>query len=102
MNFNSLSGLFRWIAVLEGISYLVLVGIGMPLKYMYKNMEFIFFAGWIHGILFMAFCSLLLLAGIKDKWKFGKMVIAFIASLLPLGTFWFEYQLRKDSNFTKK
>jgi integral membrane protein len=97
MNFNSLLGIFRWVAVLEGISYLILVGVGMPLKYIFKNMEFILFAGWAHGVLFMAFCLLLLLTGIRYKWKFTKMVVAFVASLLPLGTFWFEYRLRKEN-----
>ncbi|MCS7027691.1 MAG: DUF3817 domain-containing protein [Bacteroidia bacterium] len=96
MNFRSLIDIFRWVAVLEGISYLVLISIGMPLKYIFHKMTFILFAGWVHGILFMLFCGLLLLVSVRYKWKFSKIVIAFVASLLPFGTFWLEYRLRKD------
>ncbi|MCS7077007.1 MAG: DUF3817 domain-containing protein [Bacteroidia bacterium] len=98
MNFQSLIGVFRWIAVLEGISYLVLVGVGMPLKYIFHKMDFIFFAGWVHGILFMLFCMLLLAVSIRYKWKLGKMIIAFVSALVPLGTFWLEYKMRKELN----
>lgn len=78
---------FRIIALLEGISYLLLMGVCMPLKYMADLPEPTYFVGMAHGILFVAYCLLLLIVGYQYKWKFMTLVWSFIASLLPFGTF---------------
>ena len=77
---------FRFIAILEGISYL-LFGVTMPLKYMYEILEPNFYVGMAHGILFLAYCGLGLASAIHYKWKFGFSVMVFLASLIPFGTF---------------
>lgn len=87
---------FCRIAVLEGVSYLLLLGIAMPLKYGYNLPDPVKYLGWIHGILFVFYCLFLLLTWIKLKWSFGKVSLAFFASLVPFATFILDRRLRKE------
>jgi integral membrane protein len=90
---------FRRIAFMEGISLLVLLLIAMPLKYFAGRPEAVLTVGWAHGILFVLYCVFLAMVWVKYKWTFGKVVLAFVASLVPFGTFWLERRLR---NLTAK
>jgi integral membrane protein len=94
---NSALQRFRLVALLEGISYLILLFICMPLKYLAHYKNAVLYFGWIHGILFIAFMVLLLQVWIKYKWSFGKVLFAFIASLLPFGTFVLDRRLKKEA-----
>jgi integral membrane protein len=92
---------FRRIAIAEGISFLVLLGIAMPLKYFAGIPIAVTIAGSIHGILFIAF--LVLAWEVKNepaviKWKknFAWLGICFIASILPFGTFILDKSLKKE------
>ena len=87
---------FRLVAIMEGVSYLVLLGIAMPLKYFAGLPEVVKYTGWLHGVLFVWFMMLLLKVWIKYKWSFGKTLLAFIASLLPFGTFVLDNKLKKE------
>jgi len=89
-------GRFRIIALIEGISYLILLSIAMPLKYFAGHPLPVKIIGWIHGILFVIYCILLLIVWIKYKWSLGKAFVAFVASLLPFGTFILDRQLQKE------
>jgi len=84
--------IFRKIAFAEGISYL-LFALTMPLKYVFKIPGPNFVVGLAHGILFVAYCLLLLDVWIRYNWKFKKVFFAFVASLVPFGTFWAEKHL---------
>ncbi|RYD75636.1 MAG: DUF3817 domain-containing protein [Sphingobacteriales bacterium] len=90
-------GRFRLIAILEGISYVILVFISMPLKYFGNFPEAVKYNGWLHGILFVPFCFLLLHAWIIQKWSFIKAVLAFFASLIPFGTFVFDRAIKNET-----
>mgnify|MGYP001569410129 CR=1 FL=1 len=80
-------GRLRIIAFLEGVSFLVLLGIAMPLKY-YAGMPLaVKIVGMAHGVFFILFIFSLMDVKISHRWGFGKIIIAFIASLLPFGTF---------------
>ena len=83
---ETLLGRFRIVAFLEGCSYLLL-GITMILKYKYLMREPNYVVGMIHGFLFMLYVVMLLMIWRKYKWSFGKATLAFIASLVPFGTF---------------
>ncbi|WP_346236008.1 DUF3817 domain-containing protein [Niabella insulamsoli] len=87
---------FMKIAFLEGISYLLLLLIAMPLKYFADIPEGVKYVGWAHGVLFVLFCIYLLKVWISFKWSFWKALMAFIASLLPFGTFVLDSRLRKE------
>ena len=53
---------FRWTALAEAVSYLVLLGIAMPLKYIWQMPMAVKITGSIHGGLFVLFCVTLWLA----------------------------------------
>ncbi len=82
---NSLSR-FRLVAFLEGCSFL-LFAITMPLKYMMGMPKPNYVIGMAHGILFMLYIALLLQVSTTYKWPVKKILLAFIASLIPFGTF---------------
>ncbi len=87
---------FRIIAFTEGVSYLVLLLIAMPLKYALQIPEPVKYIGWLHGVLFMLYAVLLLQVYIVLKWSFVKTLVAFIVSFIPFGTFWLETKLKKE------
>jgi integral membrane protein len=90
----SLTRNLRTAGVAEGISFLVLLLIAMPLKYGMKMKEPVLYAGWAHGVLFIVFNLLATIAWRKQQWPVKKWLTAGICSLVPLGTFWFDKQLR--------
>jgi len=85
-----LEKLFRKIAIAEGWSYILLLGIAMPLKYWADLPEAVKYTGWVHGLLFVLYMFLLIRLWLEVGWNFPKVLIAFIVSLIPFGTFWFE------------
>lgn len=87
---------FRKIAVAEGVSYILLLCIAMPLKYFFQFPAAVKYVGWGHGLLFIAYVGCLLVCRTKYKWSFKRTVIFFIASLLPFVPFVVERQLKKE------
>ena len=80
-------GRLRLIAFLEGVSFLVLLGIAMPLKY-YAGMPLaVKTVGMAHGILFVLFIFSIIEVKISHKWSFAKTFLSFLSSLIPFGTF---------------
>lgn len=77
----------RMVGIAEGISYLLLLGICMPLKYIFDIPEPTFFVGLAHGILFVVYCLLVVLVAYQHRWSFLTMCWALVASLLPFGPF---------------
>ena len=87
---------FRMIGIAEGISFLVLLLIAMPLKYFMQIPEAVKYTGWVHGILFVAFIygAFEVMGTLKKNFLwFAK---AFVAAIIPLGTFIFDRQLKKE------
>lgn len=78
---------FLLIGKIEGYSYLILLFIAMPLKYLYNTPEYVRPVGSIHGALFVAFMILLAMMFFKVKLSFKNTVLAFLLSLIPFGTF---------------
>lgn len=89
---------FIWISRAEGISFLLLLGIAMPLKYAFGMPLMVKYVGWAHGVLFMAYVVQLLIVGIKLKWSKRRIFLGGIASLLPLGPFVFERRLKSNED----
>ncbi|MCW8898037.1 MAG: DUF3817 domain-containing protein [Flavobacteriales bacterium] len=80
--------LLRIIAFLEGLSYLALLFIAMPIKYFYDKPEAVKHTGMAHGVLFVAYVVVLLIVHVEYKWKIQQSFWAFVASLVPFGTFY--------------
>ncbi len=99
MKTNKTLALFRRVAFAEGVSFLVLLLIAMPLKYLAGQPLPVTVVGWAHGVLFVAFLALALeVKGLLHK-PFSWLVKPFLASVLPFGTFVLERQMRKDGDF---
>ena len=76
------------IGLLEGISYLLLLFMAMPLKYFFQMPQFVRVIGMAHGVLFIAYIVLVVIGAQLYKWNFKNTSIALIGSLLPFGTFY--------------
>ncbi|MFA9214338.1 MAG: DUF3817 domain-containing protein [Candidatus Methylacidiphilales bacterium] len=87
---------FKVIAIAEGISFLVLLLIAMPLKYLMQIPEPVKYVGWAHGVLFVLYGILLLQVFIVVKWSFIKTLVAFLVSFIPFGTFWLDARINKE------
>src|SRR5665213_1109643 len=93
---NSAIGRLRMAGIAEGISFITLLFIAMPLKYLAGDPQMVLYVGWVHGLLFMLFILALITVKINLEWKFSKMLLSFLASLLPFGTFIMYRYLQKD------
>ena len=89
-------GRLRAIGMAEGVSYIALLGIAMPLKYFGGKPMAVTIAGSIHGGLFVLFCWALLDAKLEHKWSIKKALKPFIASLLPFGPFVIDRSLKAE------
>lgn len=88
---------FRMIGIAEGISFLVLLLIAMPLKYFFNFPEAVKVFGWVHGALFVAFIyfAFEVMGGLNKNFLW--LLKAFAAAFIPLGTFIFDRQLKKEA-----
>ncbi len=84
---NSPIARLRFIGKLEGVSFLLLLGLAMPLKYLLGIAMAVKVVGWAHGLLFMALCWALLTAFTDGRLPFKHAVLVFVAALLPFGPF---------------
>ncbi|WP_455756408.1 DUF3817 domain-containing protein [Sulfurimonas sp.] len=85
---------FGLVNTMEGYSYIILLFIAMPLKYLAGLAIAVKIVGMIHGILFIAFCILLVQAAQDVKWSFKENIVFFIASLIPFGTFFTKSKIK--------
>ncbi|QOY52930.1 DUF3817 domain-containing protein [Candidatus Sulfurimonas baltica] len=85
---------FGLINTIEGYSYIILVFIAMPMKYLLGLPIAVKIVGMTHGILFIIFCLLLLSAAKESRWPLMDSVIFFIASLIPFGTFFTKNKIK--------
>ncbi|WP_375418237.1 DUF3817 domain-containing protein [uncultured Hymenobacter sp.] len=86
-------GRLRLVGFLEGVSFLVLLLIAMPLKYLAGQPAAVRMVGMAHGLLFVLYVFLLIQNTIEHGWSWRKAALGFVASLVPLGTFWADRRL---------
>ncbi|MGY5353129.1 DUF3817 domain-containing protein [Wenyingzhuangia sp. IMCC45533] len=79
---------FKIIALLEGISYLLLLGVGTPLKHFTGNDIIVKSLGMPHGILFVTYVIFAFLLKDEQKWTTKEFLIILVCSILPFGTFY--------------
>ena len=89
--------LLRTLGLLEGTSYLLLLGIAMPLKYLWGEPLAVKIVGALHGALFLLYVGLAAWVGFKLRWPFRRLMAIFIASMLPCGPFVVDRSLRVES-----
>lgn len=75
---------------MEGLSFLLLVFIAMPVKYALHEPLLVRFFGSAHGGLFVGYCGLAAVLYLREKWPWQRLALAWILSCLPFGTIWFD------------
>jgi len=87
----------RHLGVAEGISFLLLLGIAVPIKYIAGNPALVKILGPIHGVLFIVYVLAVFLAARVLRWGRWKIITALAAAVIPFGTFVLDAQLRKET-----
>jgi len=87
--------LFRIIAFLEGVSYVLLLFIATPIKYLLENDFYVKILGMPHGILFLIYVSLCFMLKAKLKWNLQTFILILLASIIPFGTFYVDSKYLK-------
>lgn len=79
--------LFRQVAFVEGVTTLILFLVAMPIKYIAGNPGPVTVTGWIHGVAFLAYLVMMVVALRGRGWTWTEWARTFAASLVPFGTF---------------
>lgn len=82
--------LFRYTGWLEGLSYILLLGVAMPIKYVWGDPSWVRVTGMAHGLLFVAYVGMAFVLYDRENWSIKKLGYAMLASLLPFGPFVFD------------
>jgi integral membrane protein len=80
--------IFRLVALLEGVSYILLLFIAVPLKYWGSDEQYVKLLGMPHGLLFVGYIILAFLIKDDENWTSNDFRIVLISSVLPFGTFY--------------
>ncbi len=83
----------RTTGIIEGISFLILLGIAMPMKYVFGQPEMVRYVGSLHGVLTILYILLLINVSIRMRWAIKTTALAFIASLIPFGMLYAEFNI---------
>jgi integral membrane protein len=86
---------FRIISFLEGISYLLLLFVAVPIKYFGQDPSYVKMLGMPHGLLFITYIILAFLLKSELKWDNKTFYIILIASIIPFGTFYIDRKYLK-------
>jgi len=81
---------FKWVSTLEALSFLILLGIAMPLKYIWEMPEMVRIVGMGHGILFILYVLGAYWMKEKLNWSNSTFAIVLLCSVLPFGPFYAE------------
>jgi len=87
---------FRIIAFLEGVSYILLLFIAVPIKYWGGDEQWVKLLGMPHGILFVSYIIFAFLIKENENWRIKDLGIVLLASILPFGTFYVDWKYLKN------
>jgi integral membrane protein len=93
-------GRLRVIAFVEGVSYLVLLGVAMPLKYFAGMPSAVKMVGWAHGVLFVLYLLSVAEVYFKRRWSVSRTAWALVAAFVPFGTFFLDARLRQEERIS--
>lgn len=98
INLKTPLGRLRMVAFVEGLSFLAILFITMPCKYFLQNPIPNKICGMLHGVLFIWYVFAIIECKITYGWSIRKFVVAFVASIIPCGTFWADEKLFDTQN----
>ena len=87
--------IFRIIALLEGVSYILLMTVGLYFKYQLGDPSYVKILGMPHGILFVTYIVLSYLIKERENWGNKDFGIVLLASIMPFGTFYIDNKYLK-------
>lgn len=87
-----MKALFRIVGILEGVSYLLLMTLGLYYKYALNDPSYVKLLGMPHGVLFMLYIVLAIVIKPMMKWDNKTLVIVFLGSIIPFGTFYVDWK----------
>ncbi|ULJ59946.1 DUF3817 domain-containing protein [Wielerella bovis] len=87
--------ILRMVGFAEGVSFLLLTCVAMPMKYMFNNGALVPYVGMAHGVLFLAFVVVLLMTCHRKNWSIMWFLAGLLAAVLPFGTFVFDWKIRQ-------
>lgn len=85
--------LFKFTALLEGVSLLILLFVAMPLKYIWGDPLAVKYVGMAHGLLFIAYVIFAIMLKDERNWDLKRTAFILLASVVPFGTFYAEKKL---------
>ncbi len=88
----------RLFGILEGASFLLLLGVAMPLKYLAGQPEMVRVVGSAHGLLFVLFVAAVAEVSVRMRWPLRRIAAALVASMVPFGPFVFDAHLRRTQS----
>lgn len=94
----SFKSIFRIVAFLEGISYILLLFIATPIKYLSGDPQYVKMLGMPHGLLFIAYIALAFMLKKDFNWSNKDFGIVLLAAIIPFGTFYIDWKYLKTSN----
>ncbi|APY07104.1 hypothetical protein BWZ20_01755 [Winogradskyella sp. J14-2] len=89
---------FRIVALLEGVSYILLLFLATPLKYFANDPKYVKILGMPHGLLFIAYVVMAVLMSKNMKWNSRTLWIILLAAIIPFGTFYIDKKYLKTKN----
>ncbi len=92
----NLIAFFRIVALLEGVSYILLLFIATPIKYLKDDPQYVKLLGMPHGLLFILYIGLAFYIGAKLKWPSKTLALVLLASIVPFATFIVDKRLLKN------
>ncbi|TDQ28843.1 MULTISPECIES: DUF3817 domain-containing protein [Tenacibaculum] len=92
---------FRLVSLLEGISYILLLFIAVPIKYTQGNPEYVKMLGMPHGLLFVGYIVLAIMLKYDLNWNTKNFGIVCLLSILPFGTFFVGKYLKQEGDYKK-
>lgn len=93
----SFINIFRIVAFLEGVSYILLLFIATPIKYLFGNPEYVKLLGMPHGLLFMSYIILAFMLKKEMKWTNKTFGLVLLAAIIPFGTFYIDRKYLKQT-----
>ncbi len=89
-------GRLRILGFVEGVSFLLILFVTMPLKYYFDQPGPNKVIGMLHGILFISYCYLVVYVGTRKGWSWKNIGLGLLASIVPFGTFWADWKIFRE------
>ncbi len=98
MNLSNTLGQLRLTGIIEGLSFIILLGVAMPLKYLAGKPAMVSIVGMAHGVLFVLYIALTVIAMFRYSWSWKRMLVLWAASVVPFGTFYVDYKVLRHQD----